>query len=136
MKSVKIDLPIKRGEGGKKSEKSKLSNLIDIHNLNSICYQSQNTIIYRSDAIEILKSLPDNSIDLLITDPAYSSMNDHLKLGKGRIVGEYKNRGEDGKWFKEFEDTVENYSLFLSEARRVLKENSHILQLMKLPELI
>ena len=110
----------------KSLQKSKLINLFELKNLNSIYYQSKNTAVYRLDAIEFLKSLPDSSIDLIITDPAYSSMNNHLKLGRGRIVGEYKNRGEDGKWFKEFEDSVENYSLFLGEARRVLKENSHI----------
>lgn len=82
--------------------------------------------LYRDNAIDFLKKLPSNSIDLIVTDPAYSGMNAHLKLGKGRIVGEYKKKGDKGKWFKEFEDSEENYRSFLTECKRVLKNNSHI----------
>lgn len=38
--------------------------------------------IYQDDAISFLKKLPSNSIDIIATDPAYSGMNDKLKLGK------------------------------------------------------
>lgn len=82
--------------------------------------------IYQDDAIKFLKGLDSNSIDLIITDPAYSGMNQHLKLGKGRIVGEYSNKSDEGKWFNEFHDSIENYELFLSECHRVLKKDSHI----------
>lgn len=76
-----------------------------------------------NDCISFLKSLKDESIDLIVTDPAYSGMNNKLKLGKGRIVGEYKQKGtENGKWFAEFEDSEENYHLFLQECKRVLKK--------------
>lgn len=53
-------------------------------------------------------------------------MNNHLKLGKGRIVGKYDDKGEDGKWFKEFIDSEKNYSNFLEQCNRVLKDKSHI----------
>jgi len=82
--------------------------------------------IQQTDAITFLKTLQSESIDLIITDPAYSGMNQHLKLGKGRIVGDYRAKGEEGQWFKEFHDTAENYGNFLFEANRVLKNNSHI----------
>ena len=82
--------------------------------------------IFTSDSINFLKKLPDNSIDLIVTDPAYSGMNNHLQLGKGRIVGKYKDKGEKGRWFAEFTDNEENYSNFLSQCKRVLKDNSHI----------
>jgi site-specific DNA-methyltransferase (adenine-specific) len=84
--------------------------------------------IKQSDCIKFLSSLDDGSVDLIVTDPAYSSMNNHLKLGKGRIVGEYRQKGKvGGKWFTEFEDSVENYEKFLSECKRVLnKETGHI----------
>jgi site-specific DNA-methyltransferase (adenine-specific) len=82
--------------------------------------------IYHLDAIKFLKSLENESVDLIVTDPAYSGMNQHLKLGKGRIVGEYKDKSDDGKWFNEFHDSEENYQVFLSECFRVLKPNSHI----------
>jgi site-specific DNA-methyltransferase (adenine-specific) len=83
--------------------------------------------IYQNDAINFLKSLPDNSVDLITTDPAYSGMNQMLKLGKGKIIGTYKEKGENGaKWFEEFHDTEKNYAEFLSECKRVLKNDRHI----------
>jgi site-specific DNA-methyltransferase (adenine-specific) len=67
--------------------------------------------IYQDDAISFLKKLPSNSVDVIATDPAYSGMNDKLKLGSGRIVGKYADKGkENGKWFGEFKDSEENYN--------------------------
>ncbi len=87
-----------------------------------------NISIFVDDAINFLKSLPGESVDIITTDPAYSGMNDKLKLGKGRIVGKYSEKGKkNGKWFTEFKDSEENYALFLSECKRVLKkETGHI----------
>lgn len=82
--------------------------------------------IQLNDAITFLSQQPDNSLDLIITDPAYSGMNQKLKLGKGKIIGTYKEKGEEGKWFEEFHDTPENYSAFLRECYRALKPNRHI----------
>lgn len=87
--------------------------------------------IYQDDAISFLQKLPSNSVDLIVTDPAYSGMNNKLKLGKGRIVGNYSEKGKnDGKWFGEFEDSEENYSKFLSESKRVLKNSTGHIYLM------
>lgn len=84
-------------------------------------------LIFQNDAIKFLKCLPDNSVDVIITDPAYSGMNQKLKLGSGKIIGEYKKAGENNaKWFEEFHDTEENYRTFLRESYRVLKNNRHI----------
>lgn len=83
--------------------------------------------VMQNDCIKFLASLPDASVDVLITDPAYSGMNNKLKLGSGRIVGKYVDKGLDhGKWFAEFEDTEENYEQFLSECKRVIKPTGHI----------
>lgn len=79
------------------------------------------------DCLQFLRSLPSASIDLIVTDPAYSGMNQHLQLGHGRIVGQYREAGESGaKWFTEFHDDPETYGVFLSECYRVLKDNRHI----------
>lgn len=83
-------------------------------------------LVYHQDVIEFLSGLPSESVDLIVTDPAYSGMNQHLKLGKGRIVGEYGQKGCQGKWFAEFHDTPENYRLFLEQCKRVLKPDRHI----------
>ena len=78
------------------------------------------------DVFDFLARLPDECVDLIVTDPAYSGMNQHLKLGRGRIVGNYRQRGKGGKWFAEFEDSPENYARFLSECRRVLRNDRHV----------
>lgn len=82
--------------------------------------------ISRQDVISFLTGLPDESVDLIITDPAYSGMNQHLMLGKGRIVGKYNEKETGEKWFTEFHDTPENYRVFLQQCYRVMKPNRHI----------
>ena len=79
------------------------------------------------DCLKFLRSLPASSVDLIVTDPAYSGMNQHLQLGRGRIVGVYRSAGQAGaKWFTEFHDDPETYRVFLSECHRVLKDDRHI----------
>ncbi|HEY9766754.1 MAG TPA: site-specific DNA-methyltransferase [Chroococcales cyanobacterium] len=86
---------------------------------------SEKVRLEKADCIDFLRSLPDAFADTAVSDPAYSGMNQHLQLGKGRIVGRYKELGE-GKWFEEFADTPENYRNFLGELYRVLKQDSHL----------
>jgi site-specific DNA-methyltransferase (adenine-specific) len=83
--------------------------------------------IRRQDCLELLRSLGDASVDLIVTDPAYSGMNQHLHLGRGRIVGLYKEAGTGGaKWFTEFHDDPATYRVFLDECSRVLRPDRHI----------
>lgn len=100
--------------------------------LHSVKYSQDRYVnLYHDDVLSFLRKIPSNSVDVIVTDPAYSGMNKKLKLGKGRIVGEYKNRSaNDGKWFAEFDDTEENYSEFLTQAKRVLKKSTGHIYLM------
>ena len=82
--------------------------------------------IFNQDVMCFLAAIDDASVDLIITDPAYSGMNQHLQLGCGRIVGNYAQRGKQGKWFDEFHDSQENYQQLLSHCYRILKPNRHI----------
>jgi len=69
----------------------------------------------QGDAFEFLKSLPDESVDLVITDPPYESLELHRSRGTTtRLVGD---------WFH----TVPNAKLgeLLSEVARVLKPDRH-----------
>lgn len=81
--------------------------------------------LHHQDCLAFLRSLPDASVDVITTDPAYSGMNQHLKLGRGRIVGHYSDDGND-RWFREFHDDPETYRTFLSECARVLKPDRHL----------
>ncbi|PWV55552.1 site-specific DNA-methyltransferase [Chitinophaga sp. S165] len=87
----------------------------------------QGISLFKNDAISFPKKLPNQSVDLIVTDPAYSGMNQRLKIGSGKILGRYTDAGKDkGKWFAEFRDTEDNYRIFLQECFRVLKNDRHI----------
>lgn len=77
------------------------------------------------DCIQFLRSLPDESVDCIVTDPAYSGMNEHMQFGHGRIVGRYQE-ADNAKWFSEFNDDLDTYRVFLGECRRVLRQDRHI----------
>jgi site-specific DNA-methyltransferase (adenine-specific) len=81
--------------------------------------------IERADCLEFLGSLDDGSVDCIVTDPAYSGMNQHMQFGHGRIVGRYGEAG-NARWFQEFHDDPETFSRFLAECRRVLADDRHI----------
>ncbi len=72
------------------------------------------------DCVEFLRDLPDESVDLIVTDPAYSGMNQHMRFGHGRIVGNY-GKPDNHRWFQEFSDDPESYAVFLRECHRVLR---------------
>ncbi len=94
-------------------------------------YEDKHICLKQDDCIHFLQSLPGSSVDLIVTDPAYSGMNNRLQLGRGRIVGKYSDKGTDnGKWFTEFEDSEENYRLFLAECKRVLRKTTGHIYIM------
>lgn len=64
-------------------------------------------------------------MDVIITDPAYSGMNQHMRFGHGRIVGHY-GKPENARWFTEFSDDADTYRAFLAECHRVLRDDRHI----------
>ncbi len=53
-------------------------------------------------------------------------MNQHLKLGTGRIVGKYSARGKGGKWFAEIDEGGKVFREILAECHRVLRDARHI----------
>jgi len=66
------------------------------------------------DAIEWLKSLPDESVDLFITDPAYESLEKHRKIGTTTRLNE---------WFNIFAN--DRFPNLFAEMFRVLKPCRH-----------
>lgn len=77
------------------------------------------------DCLEFLESLPEESLDLVATDPAYSGMNQHMSFGHGRIVGRYSDP-DNAKWFTEWRDEPETFLRFLELCKRALKPDRHI----------
>jgi site-specific DNA-methyltransferase (adenine-specific) len=81
--------------------------------------------IEQADCLGFLASLPDRSVDVITTDPAYSGMNQHMSFGRGRIVGRYADSDND-RWFTEFRDDPASFVSFLRECHRVLADGGHI----------
>jgi site-specific DNA-methyltransferase (adenine-specific) len=81
--------------------------------------------VEQADCLRFLASLPDGSVDVITTDPAYSGMNQHMSFGRGRIVGRYADANND-RWFTEFRDDPATFLVFLRECHRVLVDGGHI----------
>lgn len=80
--------------------------------------------IHKGDCIEILKTLPSNSIDLIFADPPYNMQTDgELLRTDGSVFS-----GVDDKWDKF--DSMESYDDFckqwLTECKRILKNDGSI----------
>ena len=77
--------------------------------------------IYKKDAVEWLTTLPSGSVDLVITDPPYESLEKHRKVGTTTRLKQSKS--SSNQWF----DIFPNYRFesLLTEIYRVLKKGSH-----------
>lgn len=76
--------------------------------------------LYNEDCLKILKNIPDNSIDLIVTDPPYRTISGGKPKHKGQPSGMLSKN--DGKIF-DFNDIKPE--VWIPEAYRVLKEGTH-----------
>ncbi len=77
--------------------------------------------ILQSDAVNLLKEIPSESVDLIITDPAYESLEKHRS--KGTTTRLKNSKSSSNEWFSIFPN-IRFEELFI-EAFRVLKNNTH-----------
>jgi site-specific DNA-methyltransferase (adenine-specific) len=74
------------------------------------------------DAVEWLRRQPAESIDLLVTDPAYESLEKHRAIGTTTRLKHSKASSND--WFTVFPNA--RFGELFAEAFRVLKRNTHL----------
>lgn len=74
------------------------------------------------DAVSWLQSLPAASVDLLITDPPYESLEKHRAVGTTTRLKHSKASSND--WFSIFPNA--RFPEFFEAAHRVLKRNAHL----------
>jgi site-specific DNA-methyltransferase (adenine-specific) len=77
--------------------------------------------LHQADAVDMLRSLPDASVDLLITDPPYESLEKHRKIGTTTRLKHSKSSSND--WFAIFPN--DRFPELFREVWRVLKKNTH-----------
>lgn len=87
--------------------------------------------IIKGDSIEILKTFPNNSIDVIFADPPYfmqsTEKDGHIKkLMRADGTGEFK--GCDDAWdkYKDYQEYDDFTIAWLNECRRILKDNGTI----------
>jgi site-specific DNA-methyltransferase (adenine-specific) len=75
----------------------------------------------RSDAVHWLRSLPSGSVDLVITDPPYESLEKHRAIGTTTRLKHSKASSND--WFDIFPN--ERFPELFAEIHRVLRKDTH-----------
>lgn len=78
--------------------------------------------LHRQDAVEWLRTLRDASVDLVITDPPYESIEKHRAVGTTTRLKHSKASSND--WFAVFHNS--RFPKLFVELYRVLKRNSHL----------
>lgn len=72
--------------------------------------------IYHGDCLEVLKTFPDNSIDLIITDPPYNWSHknkiDRIAFKKGSIKRRKSINMDFGEWDYQSEKELEEFTNF------------------------
>ena len=77
--------------------------------------------LFEHDAVEWLRTLPDESLDLLLTDPPYESLETHRAIGTTTRLKHSKASSND--WFRIFPNA--RFPELLREAYRVLARDRH-----------
>lgn len=79
------------------------------------------TNVFKEDAVAWLKTLKDESVDLVVTDPPYESLEKHR--AKGTTTRLKNSKSSSNEWFNIFPN--ERFHELFTEIYRVLKKNSH-----------
>jgi len=75
----------------------------------------------QQDAVAFLLGLPDESVDLLVTDPAYESLEKHRAVGTTTRLKQ--SEGSSNPWFSVFPNA--RFGELFAEVYRVLKRDTH-----------
>ncbi|MBD2327556.1 site-specific DNA-methyltransferase [Alkalinema sp. FACHB-956] len=78
--------------------------------------------LHQADAVAWLRSLPDSSVDLVITDPPYESLEKHRSVGTTTRLKHSK--ASSNNWFQIFPN--HRFTELLPEIYRVLKNHRHL----------
>ncbi len=77
--------------------------------------------LFKIDAVDWLATLPSDSVDLVITDPPYESLEKHRKIGTTTRLK--VSQSSSNQWFNIFPN--DRFESLFNEVYRVLSKNSH-----------
>jgi site-specific DNA-methyltransferase (adenine-specific) len=81
--------------------------------------------IEQGDCLELMKDIPDESIDLVVTDPPYKIVSGGCTTKKNATSGVLNNSKKEVKSGKLFEHNELDFKDWLLEIYRILKPNTH-----------
>ena len=86
-------------------------------------FQCKNAALFNGDCLELLRSFPEDSIDMVFADPPYMLSNNGFTCQNGRMAPVDK-----GEWDKSggFEEDTAFHNEWISACRRVLKPEGTI----------
>lgn len=86
-------------------------------------FSDKDFVLFRDDSIKFLKTLPENSVDMIFADPPYNLSNGGFTVHAGRRVSVHK-----GEWDKSqgVDQDFEFHTRWIQECYRVLKPNGTI----------
>ena len=103
---------------------------------NEIIYKSEKEYkineIIKGDTIEVLKTFPDNCIDVIFADPPYFMQSTTKENGTKKVLmradgtGEFKGCNDEWDKYKDYQEYDEFCIAWLKECYRVLKEDGTI----------
>lgn len=92
-------------------------------------FRNENVLLYNKDCLEVLKNLPNNSIDLVVTDCPYrvvaGGTSDSSKINRKMSSGILNKNNEDVRKGKLFKYNDIKFSEWLPLVYDKLKDNSH-----------
>lgn len=77
--------------------------------------------LFQQDAVEWLRGLPAGSVDLMVTDPPYESLEKHRAVGTTTRLKQSK--ASSNPWFRIFPNA--RFGELFAEVHRVLARNAH-----------
>jgi site-specific DNA-methyltransferase (adenine-specific) len=91
--------------------------------INKPYYDNDNIVLYNADCIKLLNEIPNNSINVIFSDPPYKLSNNGITCHNGKMTTVNK-----GKWdiSKGFENDLKFHDLWIGECKRILKDDGTI----------
>lgn len=82
--------------------------------------------VFHGDALEILKKIPKNSVDLVFIDPPYFLQLPKKKLKRWNVKTDVEGVEDDWDKFTSFEEYDKFITIILSEIQQIMKDNATI----------
>jgi site-specific DNA-methyltransferase (adenine-specific) len=97
-----------------------MSGILDLAGFGSS--RNSRALLFKQDVMECLQDLDDASVDLVVTDPPYDSLEKHRK--KGTTTRLKQSKASSNVWFETIPDSY--FPQIFTELYRVLQKNSHL----------